>query len=90
VPAVVRSVLKLRYLLLGGAIGGGASLAKVSKKLSSVDRYIFYMFICPDLAIYKFFLLLKIQAINTKMNLNDYSNMKNGKKAFQMQSGSKV
>lgn len=28
VPAVLRSVLKLRYLLLGGAIGGGASLAK--------------------------------------------------------------
>lgn len=30
VPAVLRSVLKIRYLLLGGAIGGGASLAKVS------------------------------------------------------------
>ena len=29
VPAVLRSVLKIRYLLLGGAIGGGASLAKV-------------------------------------------------------------
>ena len=28
VPAVVRSVLKIRYLLLGGALGGGASLAK--------------------------------------------------------------
>jgi hypothetical protein len=31
VPAVIRSVLKIRYLLLGGAIGGGASLAKVTK-----------------------------------------------------------
>ena len=29
VPAVLRSVLKIRYLILGGAIGGGASLAKV-------------------------------------------------------------
>jgi len=28
IPAVVRSVLKIRYLLLGGALGGGASLAK--------------------------------------------------------------
>ena len=28
VPAIVRGVLKIRYLLLGGAIGGGASLAK--------------------------------------------------------------
>merc|ERR1711936_1536206 len=28
VPTIVRSVLKIRYLLLGGALGGGASLAK--------------------------------------------------------------
>ena len=28
VPTIIRSVLKIRYLLLGGAIGGGASLAK--------------------------------------------------------------
>jgi len=28
VPTVLRSVLKIRYLLLGGAVGGGASLAK--------------------------------------------------------------
>merc|ERR1712156_1256839 len=28
IPTVVRSVLKIRYLLLGGALGGGASLAK--------------------------------------------------------------
>merc|ERR1719318_2508787 len=28
VPAAIRSVLKLRYLLLGGAIGGGASVAR--------------------------------------------------------------
>ena len=28
IPAVVRSVLKIRYLLLGGAIGGGASIAR--------------------------------------------------------------
>ena len=28
IPAAVRSVLKLRYLLLGGAIGGGASIAR--------------------------------------------------------------
>ena len=28
VPTVIRSVLKIRYLLLGGALGGGASLAK--------------------------------------------------------------
>ena len=32
VPAVLRSVLKIRYLILGGAIGGGASLAKVFLK----------------------------------------------------------
>ena len=31
VPAVIRSVLKIRYILLGGAIGGGASLAKVGQ-----------------------------------------------------------
>ena len=31
IPTVVRSVLKIRYLLLGGALGGGASLAKVSR-----------------------------------------------------------
>lgn len=37
VPAVVRSVLKIRYLLLGGAIGGGASLAKV---ISSRIRFL--------------------------------------------------
>ena len=29
VPTVIRSVLKLRYLLLGGALGGSYSLAKV-------------------------------------------------------------
>lgn len=29
IPTILRSVLKIRYLLLGGAIGGGASLAKV-------------------------------------------------------------
>ena len=28
IPAAVRSVLKIRYLLLGGAIGGGASIAR--------------------------------------------------------------
>jgi len=28
VPTAIRSVLKLRYLLLGGAIGGGASIAR--------------------------------------------------------------
>ena len=28
VPTIIRSVLKIRYLLLGGALGGGASLAK--------------------------------------------------------------
>ena len=28
VPAAIRSVLKIRYLLLGGAIGGGASIAR--------------------------------------------------------------
>jgi len=28
VPMVLRSVLKIRYLLLGGAVGGGASLAR--------------------------------------------------------------
>ena len=33
VPAVLRSVLKIRYLLLGGAIGGGASLAKVKNEI---------------------------------------------------------
>ena len=38
VPTALRAVLKIRYLLLGGALGGGASLAKVRKivaKLSS-------------------------------------------------------
>ena len=29
VPTVIRGVLKLRYLLLGGTIGGGISMAKV-------------------------------------------------------------
>ena len=33
IPTVVRSVLKIRYLLLGGALGGGASLAKVGYRL---------------------------------------------------------
>ena len=33
IPTVVRSVLKIRYLLLGGALGGGASLAKVRNRL---------------------------------------------------------
>ena len=33
IPTVVRSVLKIRYLLLGGALGGGASLAKVRYRL---------------------------------------------------------
>lgn len=33
IPTVVRSVLKIRYLLLGGALGGGASLAKVGNRL---------------------------------------------------------
>ena len=33
IPTVVRSVLKIRYLLLGGALGGGASLAKVRNQL---------------------------------------------------------
>lgn len=28
IPTILRSVLKIRYLLLGGALGGGASLAK--------------------------------------------------------------
>ena len=37
IPTVVRGVLKLRYLLLGGTIGGGISLAKVCS-LSCYDK----------------------------------------------------
>ena len=32
VPTVIRGVLKLRYLLLGGALGGGYSISKVRFK----------------------------------------------------------
>jgi len=55
VPTAIRSVLKLRYLLLGGAIGGGASIARQyeewKKNLPDTD---WVKDLVPDIDIDKF------------------------------------
>ena len=54
VPTALRAVLKIRYLLLGGALGGGASLAKVRKilaKLSSKTSW--NLVLCHSMKLHK-------------------------------------
>lgn len=52
---ILKGALKIRYLLLGGAVGGGVTLQKVNKRVLSVYYlHILFKYILTVLLIFKF------------------------------------